>query len=221
MEDDLEGEIIELKTMVEISWDDLFDYSGFHAEVGGEGSSGFNENVQGSFVLKDKEPLDVVDEEDEGEKYGDEDVEGGDKDEEPKNKDDNDQGGNESYVQEGKGGKPLYETANGKTVENDDDMEDTDTPRSVMVTNFHKWHYDIQTGEAVIQIHDAESIRVFDLLHMSMFNTTDLNVLFAHPVNLGPGNATRDDATMYMRMVTTAMKMRAHIMTLKKRIQED
>ncbi|KAI3819797.1 hypothetical protein L1987_13649 [Smallanthus sonchifolius] len=76
------GMITELYTKLnmsqEISWDYLFEYSGFHVDVGGEGSSGLNIDVQGSSGLKDKEPLDMVDKDEEGDKEKEDDVEGGD-----------------------------------------------------------------------------------------------------------------------------------------------
>ncbi|KAI3824647.1 hypothetical protein L1987_06114 [Smallanthus sonchifolius] len=40
----------------------------------------------------------------------------------------------DSYVEEGKSGKPIYETADGKTVEDDEVLEDTDKSKSALDT---------------------------------------------------------------------------------------
>ncbi|KAI3815164.1 hypothetical protein L1987_14821 [Smallanthus sonchifolius] len=87
------------------SWDDLFDYSGFQASVGGEGSSGLKMDVKGSFGVKETETLYVVDEEeesdedDEDNEDDEENEEDGDKGEQPKKKDnDKYQGGDGGSV---------------------------------------------------------------------------------------------------------------------------
>ncbi|KAI3826887.1 hypothetical protein L1987_00947 [Smallanthus sonchifolius] len=105
-----------LNVSQDVSWDDLFDYIGFHRHVGG--SSG----------PKDKEPLEVVNEDMEEEKDEKDDEAGGEKDEQSKKKDDNDEG------RDGKSGNPICETADGKIVEDEDVLEDTDNPKSSLDT---------------------------------------------------------------------------------------
>ncbi|KAI3783406.1 hypothetical protein L1987_42487 [Smallanthus sonchifolius] len=84
----------------DISWDDLFDYSGFHRDVGGgEGSSG--ENVQEGGQGRDED-----------------DVDSDDKNGEPKRKDDKDQGCG------GGSGAGLEDFDNSDTDGGDDDNED-------------------------------------------------------------------------------------------------
>ncbi|KAI3806472.1 hypothetical protein L1987_22379 [Smallanthus sonchifolius] len=105
----------------DISWDDLFNYSGVHKDVSGEASLGVNVDIQGSSRAKDKNPLDVVDEDAEGENDEkddeDEDVGGGDKDEHPKKKDAKYKGG------EGGSGAGLDRSDNRYTKGDDDDVD--------------------------------------------------------------------------------------------------
>ncbi|KAI3813803.1 hypothetical protein L1987_18538 [Smallanthus sonchifolius] len=168
-----------------ISWDNLFYYSSFHKDVGGEGSSGVNDDHQVLSWVKDKTALGVIDKDEEGEKEvkddEDEDIGGGDKDEEPEKKDDKDKGGEggsgvrldgldssdtddddddvnpDVVVQESQGRKPVYEIADGKTIETDDVLKDTDNPKTSLDTT--RWFKTSKSGWKYEELKDLYAVK--------------------------------------------------------------
>ncbi|KAI3712357.1 hypothetical protein L1987_70911 [Smallanthus sonchifolius] len=81
--------------------------------------------------------------------------------------------------------------------------------------------YDKQTIEAVIKSYNEECFKVFDPMDMFTFDTYDLNMLYAHPIRIGAGNTTRDEGTLYMRVLRRALKMRAEQMAPKNKLRDN